>query len=376
MKIVHLGKYYPPDTGGIESVSASLARGAAAHGHEVDVVSFGRKSSSVLDAGARVLRHWVATTVASQPLSPGYVIDAIRRGRRADVVHVHVPNMLAAWAAMRMGRRPAMVVHWHSDVIDKGLLGRLLGPLEVALLQRADAIICTSPPYAQASPILHPFAAKIRVVPIGVPEADAGKVDEAVVPQELRAWIGSRKLVLCIGRPVPYKGYESLIDAASSLREDAAIMVVGEGPLTGQLQARITHGRLAHRIRLTGRLDDAALTWLRRRADVFCMPSVERSEAFGVVLIEAMAVGRALLATDIPGSGVPWVNLHGVSGLNVPPNDPLELAAAIDRLLTDDALRLRLAQGARQRYEQMFTEAESVRGTLEVYAGLPTRAAA
>lgn len=376
MKIVHFGKYYPPDTGGIESVSASLARGAATHGHEVDVVSFGRTSSSVLDAGARVLRHWVAKTVASQPLSPGYVIDAIRRGRRADVVHVHVPNMLAAWAAMRVGRRPAVVVHWHSDVIDKGLLGRLLGPLEQALLRRADVIICTSPPYAQASPILQPFAAKIRVVPIGVPEASGEKTDEATVPHELREWIGSRKLVLCIGRLVPYKGYESLIDAASQVQEDAAILVVGGGPLARELQARIEQGQVGHRIRLAGRLDDDALAWLRQRADVFCMPSVERSEAFGVVLIEAMAIGRAVLATDIPGSGVPWVNLHGVSGLNVPPNRPVELAAATDLLLTDDALRARLAQGARQRYEQMFTEAESVRGTLEVYAGLRTRAAA
>ncbi len=370
MKIVHLGKYYPPDTGGIESVAASLARGTASHGHEVDVVSFGRTSSSVLDAGARVLRHRVAKTVASQPLSAGYVIDAIRRGRRADVLHVHVPNMLAAWAALRVGPRPAVVVHWHSDVIDKGLLGRVLGPLERALLRRADVIICTSPPYAQASPILQPFASKIRVVPIGVPEQDAGTIDEATVPANLREWIGARKLVLCIGRLVPYKGYESLIDAASQVQQDAAIVVVGGGPLAGELQARIDRGGLAHRIRLAGRLDDAALAWLRRRADVFCMPSVERSEAFGVVLIEAMAIGRAVLATDIPGSGVPWVNLHGASGLNVPPNHPVELSAAMDLLLTDDALRLRLAAGARQRYEQMFTEAVSVEGTLDVYAGL------
>ena len=373
MKIVHLGKYYPPDTGGIESVSASLARGTAAQGHDVDVVSFGRTSSSVMDAGARVLRHWVVTSVASQPLSPGYLIDAIRRGRRADIVHVHVPNMLAAWAAMRMGRRPAIVVHWHSDVIDKGTLGRLLEPLERALLDRADAIICTSPLYAHGSTMLQPHAAKIRVVPIGVAEADSEDVDEASVPQSLREWIGTRRLALCIGRLVPYKGYESLIDAIPRVQADAAIVVVGGGPLASELQARIDHGQLGHRIHLAGRLDDAALNWLRRRADVFCMPSVERSEAFGVVLIEAMAIGRALLATDIPDSGVPWVNLHGVSGLNVPPNNPVELAAALDLLLTDDALRMRLAEGARGRYEEMFTDAASVRGTLEVYAGLRKR---
>lgn len=372
--IVHWGKYYPPDMGGIESVTASLAQGAAAAGHAVTVVCFnkGEVPGEARPDEVRVLRAPINVNKASQPLSWSYLCWALREGRAAQVVHVHVPNMLAALAGVLLGRGPKLVVHWHSDVVGKGWLGWLLQPLEGALLRRTDRIVCTSQAYADASLPLRPFADKVSVVPIGVKDVVAAHEGAAVksLPEALWERLSGRRLVLAVGRLVPYKGFHVLVEAAMELAQDAMVVIVGTGPLQPDLQALIDAAGVADKVMLAGRQSDVVLRALFQRAELFCLPSVERSEAFGVVLIEAMSHGLPVVTTQIPGSGVPWVNAHGVSGLNVPVGDAKALAAACNEILVSGALRARLAQGARERFEREFTEQVSTDRMLAVYGSL------
>ena len=161
LRIVHFGKYYLPETGGIESVTASLARGAANAGHRVTVVCFKKSPASdeeVID-GVRVVRAPIARLIASQPLGMKYFRLCVREARDADVIHLHAPNMLGALCCLMVGKRPSLLVHWHSDVIDKGWLGKAFRPLETALLRRADCIVATSGVYAEASSTLQPLPA-------------------------------------------------------------------------------------------------------------------------------------------------------------------------------------------------------------------------
>jgi glycosyltransferase involved in cell wall biosynthesis len=372
-KIVHFGKYYFPETGGIESVTASLARGAAQKDHRVSVVCFDKHSGHerALIDGVDVIRVPIGKMVASQPLGFGYFVKCLQQGRYADVVHLHAPNMLGALASLFIGKRARLLVHWHSDVINKGMLGKLTRPLETALLKRADAIIATSEVYADASETLRPYRKKIQVVPIGVPDvSDAqGHVDDQPSPELQRAILG-KKLILSVGRLVPYKGFDVLIRAAKHLVDDAVMVIVGGGPLKDELQAIIDATGVSDRVYLAGRLSDAVLHSLFRSAQLYCLPSTYRAEAFGVVLLEAMAYGVPIVATDIPGSAVPWVNAHGVSGVNVPVNDPEALAAACNDILSSHEKRTQFAQGARQRFVNEFTEQESVRKMLSAYARL------
>ena len=374
-KIVHFGKYYPPDAGGIESVTSSLAQGAASAGHDVTVVCF-KKSAAEDDSvvnGVRILRLPIARLVASQPLGLRYLLACVKAARGADLVHLHVPNMLGALAALLMGRKPRLLVHWHADVINKGVLGRVLRPLEVALLKRADCIVATSQVYAHASPLLSQFESKVTVVPIGVTDArkqaDAPDASPAAatVPPELSRKLAGRKVILAVGRLVPYKGFDVLIDAARRLRDDAVVVIVGGGPLQASLAAAIRDAGVEDRVILAGRLSDEALHALFAEASLYCLPSVTRAEAFGVVLLEAMAYGLPIVATDIPGSGVPWVNQQGVSGINVPVNDAAALADACNRILGSDVDRSRFSQGARQRFMTEFTEEVSVRRMMAAY---------
>lgn len=366
--IVHFGKYYFPDAGGIESVTFSLARGAVAFGHSVSVICFEKtpsNSNEVID-GVRVIRTPIMKMIASQPLGIKYFLQCIKAAKNAGVIHLHVPNMLGALCALFIGKRPRLLVHWHSDVINKGLLGKILRPLELALLRRADCIVATSPVYADASETLRPFKDKIAVVPIGVPDAKhegtSSKLSASIVNQ-----IRDRKIILAVGRLVPYKGFNVLIDAAKHLSNDSVAVIVGGGPLQQELQQAIELAGVRDRVVLAGRLSDAALHDLFERATLYCLPSTYRAEAFGVVLLEAMTYGLPIVATDIPGSGVPWVNQHGTSGFNVPVGDPVALAAACNQILASPELRDRLSSGARQRFAADFTEEVSVKRMMHTY---------
>ena len=355
-------------------MTAALARGAAAAGLRTTVFCFeAHGRGDAVDQGVQVLRV-PAVKLASQPLSLRYLTQGRQLALAADIVHVHLPNMLAAIVIARLQPGPKVVLHWHSDVVGKGWLARLTAPVERAMLRRADCVVCTSQAYADASITLRPHLQKVVVVPIGVPDVPQPPMSldaaRAALPAALRQHLAKRPLVLAVGRLVPYKGFDVLIDAVARMGTDAAVVIAGGGPLAATLQARVANAGLAQRVVLAGRVDGNTLAALQRLTTVYCMPSVERSEAFGVALIEAMAQGLPAVATQIEGSGVPWVNLHGVSGINVTPGDAVALAGGLDALLNDDTLRVRLAQGSRQRYDALFTERKSVEAMLAVYRGL------
>lgn len=373
--IVHFGKYYYPDAGGVESVTASIAKGAVNAGHQASVVCFSKAplGGTEMIEGVRVLRVPINRLIKSQPLGWRYLVLCLREAWHADVVHLHAPNLLAALCGLLIRRKVKLLVHWHSDVIGKGVLGVIIKPLEAALLKRANRIVATSQVYANASLALRPYQNKISVVPIGVPDPKTisnGQFTSDCIPIELASKMRGKRLILAVGRLVPYKGFDVLIEAACHLPEDVVVFIVGSGSLNEKLKQAIRSGGVSDRVFLVGRQSDEVLRALFNSASLYCLSSVERSEAFGVVLLEAMAYGLPIVATDIAGSGVPWVNQQGISGINVPIRAPIALAHACNLILSSPVQRERLAVGARQRYLNEFTEEVSVSRMLDVYDSL------
>lgn len=374
IKIFHFGKYYYPDTGGIESVTHSLSRGAVANGYAATVICFGKVpniSEEIVDQ-VRILRSPIASTIASQPLGLKYIYLCLRESRKANLVHLHVPNMLGCLCALFIARKTRLLVHWHSDVIEKGFLGKLLRPLEFLILKRADTIVATSKIYADASETLSKFREKVTVVPIGVPDIESisDKACVSTFPPALEKIIAGRRIILAVGRLVPYKGFSVLIEAAKHINSDAIVIIVGDGPLREELQNTVISSGVADGVHLTGRLSEDALRYLFSKTTLYCMSSTYRAEAFGVVLLEAMAYGLPIVATNIPGSGVPWVNQHGISGLNVPVGDAKALACACNDILSSVEMRLEFSRNARSRYLAEFTEATSINRMMKVYGEL------
>lgn len=375
-KVLHIGKYFPPDKGGIESATAAAVHSALREGHEVEVVCFSSVAtvSRKVDAwhvggGSATIHRLPGRVISSQPLGFRYVLKGLALARHAHLVHLHFPNMLAALMALFLPRSVRLLVHWHSDVVNKGLLGRAFWVVEQLMLRRADAVVCTSHNYAQSSLSMRRFQQKVRVAPLGVPDPRK-QFKQAPLDTRIVKWLNERRLILSVGRLVPYKGFDTLIDAVVHLPDSVAVVIVGEGPLKQVLSERVRSRGLEHRVLMAGGVKEEALHGLLGAATLFALASYVRSEAFGVAVVEALASGLPVVACDIEGSGVPWVNQDGQTGFNVPIQDASAFAAACAAILADASLAARLSLGARQRYELHFSEQVSGDALMQIYREL------
>jgi glycosyltransferase involved in cell wall biosynthesis len=359
MRILHVGKYYPPVPGGMERFLGDLAEAQRARGDSVAVLVHGDRHGGPCDDPSWLMRCPVWARLVFAPVSPAFPLWLTRALRRHDpqVLHLHMPNPSAFWAlALPAARRVPWVVHWHSDVVPsrhKPAL-RLAYPFyrvfERALLERADIIIATSRPYLEASAPLRPWRDKCRVVPLGV---DGARLPDVVPGAGDAVWPGQGLRVLAIGRLSYYKGFETLIEAVSSAT-GMQLILVGEGEERPRLEQCWRAAGRPGWIRLVGQLDDAACLRLLTSCDVFCLPSRERTEAFGIVLMEAMRYGKPLVAARIEGSGVTWVAREGVNARLVPTEDPVALRRALTDLGNDAEARQSLGLAGRRRFLEEF----------------------
>jgi glycosyltransferase involved in cell wall biosynthesis len=297
-------------------------------------------------------------TVAAASFNPG-MARAIRRAR-ADVVHFHHPNPTGIVSHLASGWRGPLVVTYHSDIVRQKVLGAVLSPLIDRFLSRASAILATSPQYLASSPVLRRHAARCRVLPFGIAAGEMREVDPGEVAA-IRARYGER-IVFAAGRLVYYKGFEHLVRAMRAV--DAHLLVAGDGPLRRALEREAAEAGVAERVTLLGAVPDVRPYY--HAADVFALPSVARSEAYGIVQMEAMACGVPVVNTALD-TGVPFVSPDGVTGLTVPPADADALASALTRLLDDPALRARFGAAGRARVEGELSADRMVERTLAVY---------
>lgn len=371
MRLLQISKFFPPEHGGIEACARELAEGFSAAGIANDVLCCARGRATLREraaAGYGVVRAGSLGLLHSTSMAPALIAETRRAAGDYDVLHVHMPDPMAALAVWRARPRGKLVLHWHSDVVRQRLALKLYGPLQRWLLARADAIVATSEPYAAASRALAPWRDKLAVIPVGIGDNAARLRTDRVAA--LKACHAGKKIVFALGRMASYKGFDVLIEAAARLSDDRVVLIGGAGPLLDRYRAQVDRLGLAERVRLLGPMTDDDLITHLHGADVFCLPSITRAEAFGVAMLEAMAAGRPVVASDIPGSGVPWVNQDGVTGFNVRLGDAPALAQAIERVLGDDALAARMGAASRQRYRSEFTAAAMTRRFIDLYGRL------
>ncbi len=355
MHILHLYKDYFPVLGGIENHIRVLAEAQVAAGHEVTVLVCdpGRQTRCEMLNGVRIIKAGRLTTRASMPISLAQPWHFLHQ--RADVVHVHAPYPLGEVAAWLLRRGSVTVITHHSDVVRQRGWLQLYGPLLRYVLRAADRIIATSPQYIETSPWLRPVAYKCAVVPLGV---DVSQFS----PATRQAGDGLR--LLFVGRLRYYKGLDVLLQALVQL-SDAQLTIVGDGPMRRPWETLAQALQLGDRVRFVGDVPDAELPEWYRQADVFVLPANARAEAFGTVLLEAMASGLPCITTEL-GTGTSWIVQHGVTGLVVPPNDVAALAAAVEHF-RDRSVRDAMGQAGRARVEQSFTVERMIRGVEAVY---------
>lgn len=376
MRVLHLGKYYPPSRGGIETVTRDLVEGFTRRGIVCDVlvasssrrgevqrIAYGGYECQVVRAGAPLV-------VASTPLSPSYILSFLKMKDQYDVVVVHLPNPLACFALMLSGFRGRVVLIWHSDVVQQRVLRRLLSPLFSWTIRRADVVVGATSAHLEGSDYAEQLMPKGVVIPFGLDTASYGP------PSPIGGVAPSRSSVrvLAIGRLVYYKGFDVLLDAMALLPERYGLDLVGSGPLREGLERRAQELGLGGRVTFCGTLSDQELREAFQRCDIVCLPSVQRAEMFGMVQLEAMYHSRPLVVTDIPRSGVSSVNRHGVTGFTVRPGSPHDLRDAIHALGEDSELRERFGRAAHETFLQNYTMDRVVDAHIALYRDRSNRA--
>lgn len=362
MRVLQLGKFYPV-FGGVEKVMYDLTSGL---GCDMLCASADKRrefNTISVDGGGCI---FVAPTIfkaAGTMIAPKMVSWLKRHAREYDLIDIHHPDPMAG-LALRLSRfKGTVILHWHSDIIGKGVFRFLYKPIQNWLVRRADKIVGTTPVYVSESPDLKDVQDKTTFIPIGI---EPLRTDGESV-EKIRRELEGKKLVFSLGRLIPYKGYEHLIRAASYLPDEYRVVIGGSGPLRDRLQDEIDRLGLSCKVTLAGYMKEEDLPAWFAAADVFVLPSVTKNEAFGIVQIEAMSVGTPVVATKIPGSGVSWVNEDGVSGINVEPRNPKALADAMMAVAKDEASRKTFSKSAFLRYEALFTEELMINKITELY---------
>lgn len=362
MKIVHVYKdFYPPVAGGIERHVALMCRFQQSEA-EVEALVCSRRflgrHRKVDGTTVREVGEWGRFQGA--PVSPAFPFRL--RQSRADVAVVQTPNPTAEISAV-IARPNKLVVRYQSDVVRQSAAMRVYGPVFNRFLDSADAIVTSSTQYVDTSPYLNARRQRCHVIPLGiVPEMYDNPSEPGMAG--LREKYGGAFVFTC-GRHVYYKGLEYLIDAAPGI--DAKVVIGGNGPLTERLRAQALNA--GSDVEFTGVLAEKDLINHLHACDVFAFPSCERSEAFGLSMLEAQACGKPVVATRL-GTGVEYVNVDGRTGINVPPRDPAKLAAALNRLLHNPALASELGEAGHDRVRQEFDARTVARLELEVYKSI------
>lgn len=378
MRILHVGKFFAPFSGGLENYVHDAMLALARHGIESSAIvhkhslshSTNYETLKEGDEEFQIVRVGTIAQLIFTPISPTFPwhLNKLVKSFKPDVLHLHLPNPSAFWVLGSLkARRIPWVLHWHSDVVTTAQSWRIkifhkpYRLFERALLKRADAVVATSEPYLNSSETLGPFIAKCHAIPPGIDTRKFGGTPDRVDSQH-----PDKLNVLAIGRFTYYKGFRYLIEAAAKA-PNVYVNLVGHGQQKKFLKKLVANLGLQDRVTFHHFLSDRELAHLMAQCDCFCLPSIERTEAFGLVLLEAMYFGKPTVIGNVKGSGMGFIVDDGVTGIKVNPADSDALAEAFIELDEDREKLARLGRNGKEKYHRCFEIDRTIDDLIRVY---------
>lgn len=367
-KVLHISKYYYPYVGGTEQVARDCVH-ALMGKYEQKVIAFNDKNvNEVIKVDdIEVVKCGVIANISSQALSYTYkkMLDEVIHGFNPDIIIFHYPNPFVSTFLLPYLKKSntKLIVYWHLDIVKQKILGKLFAWQNRRLLERADMVIATSPNYIEGSPWLKSFRNKCHVVPncISMERMTITPKIEQRAKEIRRKYVG-KTICLAVGRHTKYKGFTYLIQASKLLGDTYQFFITGTGEITETLHKEAEKD---NKINFTGRIDDVELKALILVSDIFCFPSITKNEAFGLALAEAMYYGKPAITFTIPGSGVNYVSLDGITGIEVENRNVKEYAKAIEKLANDEELRKQYGESAQKRVNEMFLSTQYFQNLLK-----------
>ncbi len=344
MKILHIGKYYPPYHGGMENYLSDLAHAQAQQGHQVTVWvhnhTWRMLCSSTAEAsidGVQVIRQKSIRPLLFTPIMLGFgkQLKRLINAHEFDLIHLHWPNPSLFFLLLKQSAKPIpWVISWHSDMVTEHsswlmkLIYRMIKPLETRLIEQADSVLVSSQNYADYSPQLKKFANKTAVIPLGMQTAALQAVANQLNSAE---WQDEQFRMFSLGRFTFYKNQQMLINAMPQL-SGCQLLIAGNGQLHKQLQNRIKQLQLNQQAKLLTDQSWLQVHGLFSSCDLFCLASHDRAESFGMVLLEAMYHNKIILVPDTVGSGMQWLAMNYSKGFVFKANDEVDFVAKVKEI--------------------------------------------
>jgi glycosyltransferase involved in cell wall biosynthesis len=370
-KVLQVNKLYFPHIGGVEKVVQDISEGLPKEFFDVEVLVCQQKGSLEVEFinNVKITRANSLGVYLSMPISIEFPNRLYNLGKDVDIIHFHFPfplgDMSYLFNQWRMGKkRPKIVVTWHSDIVRQKKAMIFYKPFLNRFLQLADVIIVTSPNMIENSRYLRKFRDKCIIVPLGI---DLKTLKTTVNQKVPRIKLKYEKTVLFVGRLCYYKGINFLIEAMENVQ--ANLVIIGEGELRNELETICKGKQLVDKVHFIGRCDQTELNSWYELCDLFVLPSIEPSEAFGLVQAEAMSVGKPVINTNLP-TGVPFVSVHGETGLTVQPRNVIELENAINRVLLNPLEASLYGENAVKRVQELFTKSAMLSKITKIYRDL------
>lgn len=378
MKVLHIGKYYYPFSGGVELVNQNICELLQRNGVDVEVLAHNHK---LFKTEKEVVNHVPVTLsliigrLLFVPLAPWFPFDLWKAlQKKPDVIHIHMPNLSAFWCLFFPSARKAKwIVHWHGDVLDEHapLALRICYPLyrlfEKALLRNSSVVVTTSPDYALHSPALADVQSKIKVIPLSLPDLSEQACSIPVL-KEGKSQVSLE--VLTVARLSFFKGHRVMLQALRILKErniNIQWTVIGNGEEEIPLKQLTKSYEIEDMVTFQGEVRGVELLKEYSSCDVFCLPSINRMESFGIVLLEAMRAGRPCISTNAKGSGTNWVVQDEITGVVVPASDAQSLAEALEDAARNPEKWQRYGKAGRLRFMNEFNDLATEHKWLELY---------
>ncbi|MDP2631949.1 MAG: glycosyltransferase [Candidatus Uhrbacteria bacterium] len=364
MRILQICKLYNPWIGGVEEVAKKIAEGVHSLGGVESIVLCcqpkGKYDQTKINE-IQVNRAASLGMLWGMPISFDFLKRFRRLSKTVDVIDLHIPFPLADLAVLLTKPNAKLVVHYHADIVRQKILKPLFGPLIRNTLKRADFIVVSSPNLIESSKYLKNFKEKCKVINFGLDVKEYACAN----PEQINTLIARYgDFTLFVGRMSYYKGVDFLINAIKSTSGN--LVLVGTGPEESRMKNLVKKLELKDRVIFLKNQSNAELINLFHAAQVMVLPSIYRSEAFGLVLLEAMACGTPVISTEL-GTGTSWVNKHNETGIVVPPSNVSVLADAINRIAKDKQLRQRLGEGAKMRATYDFSMSNMIFSIAKLY---------
>jgi rhamnosyl/mannosyltransferase len=320
IKVFHIGKFYPPVPGGIENFLMDLVNAQIKLGMDVRVIVHDDKNYSKNPSQNSDFLKKVPTygKFLYAPLAPAFRGEIIRQIKdfKPDIIHLHMPNTSVFWLLfIEEALKIPWMIHWHADVVFSKI-NRLLAfaynfykPFETRVLKKAEMIIVTSPSYLKTSDTLSPFKDKCEILQLGINSERFPDINELPIEWANKCWNANNsenKRILTVGRLTYYKGFHNLINALKYVN-NIKLIIVGEGEQKKNLSELIKKNDFENNVSITGFLSEDKLFALFASCDFFCLPSTERTEAFGLVLLESLIYKKPFIVSDVEGSGMSWI---------------------------------------------------------------------